>query len=182
MDKRKKDKRKIIRQTYFVARELQFTIALMVMMALLGGIFLQSISSALTGYMGLETHALGIFLVIGYVALVGLLSIVFSHRLVGPFKRLEYEINYVLDGNLDGRLSVRVKDDLHIRNFIDRINRMISNFEEMDKSYNKLNGNLTIFLNKVGDELAEGTLDKKKALRELREIQHLLDEYRMKWK
>ncbi|HHD11935.1 MAG TPA: hypothetical protein ENK42_05795, partial [Deltaproteobacteria bacterium] len=78
-------KEKKVRQRYFVARELQFSIALLVIIALLGGIFLQSVSVALSGYLKLKTPTVGIFLAIGYIIIVTILSIVFTHRLVGPF-------------------------------------------------------------------------------------------------
>src|SRR3990167_1926173 len=83
---------KRLRQHYFVARELQITIALLVVMALLGGAFLQSVSAALNTYFGFTTPVMTIFLTIGYIAIVALLAIFFAHRFVGPFKRLEYEM------------------------------------------------------------------------------------------
>jgi len=111
-------KSRIMKQRYFTARELQFSIALLVVLALLAGIFLQAVSSALISYYGMATPALGIMLVIGYVGIVVILAVFFTYRLIGPFKRLEYEMKLIQSGNLMKRLSVRSQDDLHIKNFI----------------------------------------------------------------
>src|SRR3970282_2624624 len=86
---------KRLRQHYFVARELQITVALLVVLALLGGAFLQSVSSALNEYLGLTTPTLTIFLTIGYIAIVALLAIFFAHRFIGQFKRLVYEMKII---------------------------------------------------------------------------------------
>ena len=83
-------KEKKIRQRYFVAKELQITIALLVVLALLGGSFLQSVSATLNTYFGFTTPVLSIFLISGYIIIVAFLAIFFAHRLLGPFKRLEY--------------------------------------------------------------------------------------------
>ncbi|HLA50752.1 MAG TPA: hypothetical protein VJZ92_00675, partial [Thermodesulfobacteriota bacterium] len=58
---------KKIRQHYFVAKELQITITILVVLALLGGAFLQSASSALSSFFGYSTPALTVFLTIGYI-------------------------------------------------------------------------------------------------------------------
>ena len=56
------NRKKQVRQTFFVARELQISIALLVILALLGGVFLQSLSSALSAYLGIKSHVLVVFL------------------------------------------------------------------------------------------------------------------------
>ncbi|MEK7841645.1 MAG: hypothetical protein AAB197_03120, partial [Deltaproteobacteria bacterium] len=90
-----------------MAKELQITITILVVLALLGGAFLQSASSALSSFFGFTTPALTIFLTIGYIAIVAILSIFFAHRFLGPFKRLEYEMKTITNGELDKRLSIR---------------------------------------------------------------------------
>jgi len=169
------------RQSYFVARELQFSIALLAVMALLGGIFLQTVSSALIAYFELTTPSLGIFLIVGYIILVVLLSVFFTHRLVGPFKRLEYEMKLVSSGELNRRLTVRTKDDLHVRNFVRYTNDFISNFEEMSKEYNKLNSALSLKLNAIAREVSREPVDCDKIRREIKELQQQIHKLREKW-
>lgn len=169
------------RQSYFVARELQFSIALLAVMALLGGIFLQTVSSALIAYFELTTPSLGIFLIVGYIILVVLLSVFFTHRLVGPFKRLEYEMKLVSSGELNRRLTVRTKDDLHVRNFVMYANDFITNFEEMSKEYNKLNSALSLKLNGIAREISKEPVDCDKIRREIKELQLQIHELRERW-
>ncbi|MBI5598925.1 MAG: hypothetical protein HY890_04220 [Deltaproteobacteria bacterium] len=173
--------KKHMRQRYFVARELQLSVALLVILALLGGIFLQSIASAMTSYFGLRTPALGIFLIAGYVALVGFFAIFFSHRMVGPFKRLEYEIGIIKSGELDQRLTVRTKDDLHVRKFIEEVNELVRKFEEMSEAYSKLNSTISLRLEKVVEEMSRGGFDPARAADELKALQAEIHRYREKW-
>ncbi|VAV84091.1 hypothetical protein MNBD_DELTA01-731 [hydrothermal vent metagenome] len=176
-----KPRKKLMRQRYFVARELQLSIALLVITALLGGIFLQSVAAALTKHIGLDTRVLGILMIIGYVIIVAFLAMVFSHRLVGPFKRLEYEMKHVKDGDLDIRLTVRTRDDLHVRNFVEHVNDMISNFEHMNSSYNKLNSTISIGLGRIVEELAKDDVDCAKLKKSLKSLQKEIHRHREKW-
>ncbi len=171
----------IIRQKYFVARELQLTIAFLVVVALLGGIFLQSVSAALTEYLDVKTPALGIFLILGYVALVAFLSIVFSHRLVGPFKRLEYEMKLIKAGELDRRLSLRTNDDSQVRIFIEHVNDLIEDFEAMSSDYNKMSSDASIAIADAIDDLSEESPDREKLKEDLKALQKQLRELREKW-
>ena len=93
--KPKKDKSeqgKPSRHKSFAAKELQLSIAVLAVLALLGGLVLQSVSKALTNHFGFATPVLGVLLVVGYIAIVALLALFFAHRLIGPFRRLEYEM------------------------------------------------------------------------------------------
>ncbi len=173
--------KKKVRQRYFVARELQFSIALLVIIALLGGIFLQSVSVALSSYLKLKTPTVGIFLAIGYIIIVTILSIVFTHRLVGPFKRLEYEMKLIKDGELSQRLYIRSKDDLHVRNFVQHVNDLIAEFEEMSKAYSKLNSLVSTTLAEIMEELSKEEFDREKLLKRLSALQKEIHKYREKW-
>jgi methyl-accepting chemotaxis protein len=172
---------KHVRQRYFVAREIQFTIAILVVLALLGGIFLQSITAAVISYYGIKTPALGIFLIVGYIALVAILAIFFSHRLVGPFKRLEYEMKHIKAGELEKKLSIRTKDDLHVRNFVEQVNDFISNFQDMSREYNKLNSTISKTLGKVIGEMSEEGCDMDNIRKELKSLQDEIHRFREKW-
>jgi methyl-accepting chemotaxis protein len=169
------------RQNYFVARELQFSIALLVVLALLGGIFLQTVSTSLTKYYGYNTPALGMFLILGYIVLVVILSVLFTHRLVGPFKRLEYEMKLVSSGELSRRLTIRSKDDLHVRNFVRYSNDFIGNFEEMSNDYNKLNSTISVKLNEISREMAKGEVNCVFIQDEIKALNKQIHQLREKW-
>lgn len=164
-----------------MAKELQFSLALVIVLALLGGIFLQAVSSFLISYWELDTPFLGFFLIIGYVAIVVLLAVFFTHRLVGPFKRLEYEMKLVKAGNLSKRLSIRSQDDLHIRNFVRHINSFISRFEEMSAEYNRLNSTVVTKLEVVSEELSRGHSDCASIRDEIDQLRKEVREFREKW-
>ncbi len=183
MDKKKEtlSSGKKVRQKYFVARELQISIALLVIIALLGGIFLQSVSVALSGYLKLKTPTVGIFLAIGYIIIVTILSIVFTHRLVGPFKRLEYEMKLIKDGELSQRLYIRSKDDLHVRNFVQHVNDLISEFEEMSKAYSKLNSFVSTTLSEIIEELSRKECNKEELIERLEALQKEIHKHRERW-
>lgn len=164
-----------------MARELQFSIALIIVLALLGGIFLQAASSALISYWGLETTALGFFLIIGYIVIVVFLAVLFTHRLVGPFKRLEYEMKLIQAGDLSKRLSIRTQDDLHIRNFVKYVNSFISKFSEMSGEYNRLNSTVLVRLETIAGELAKGKTDCPHLKKEIEAFLKEVREFREKW-
>lgn len=171
---------KRIRRHYFVARELQCSLAILVVLALLGGIFLQSVSATLTANFGFQTPVLSIILTIGYILLVVFLAIFFSHRLVGPFKRLEYEMGHIMMGELNRRLSTRSRDDLHVRNFIKETNVLIENFENMNKSYEKLEKRLTTGLVEVKEELSRGNFECDDVREALDDLMSEVQEFREK--
>lgn len=172
---------KKIRHSHFSSKELQLSIAVFTVIALLGGILLQSAATALISYYGLATPFLGLILIVGYIGIVLLIAIFFTHRLIGPFKRLEYEMKLVKSGELSRRLSVRAKDDLHIRNFIKYANDFIANFEEMSKDYNNLNSTVSTRLNDISIELSKDTYDCEKLKAELLDLQRKIMALRERW-
>lgn len=174
-------KSKVFHQRYFIARELQFSLALIIVLALLAGIFLQAASSALISYWGLETTFLGFFLIAGYILIVVLLAVFFTHRLIGPFKRLEYEMKLIQSGDLDRRLSIRTQDDLHIRNFVKYVNSFVASFAEMSGEYNRLNSTVITKLDMVADELARGKTDCPHLKKEIDDLLKQVREFREKW-
>lgn len=181
---RKEDSSKLIKkfhQRYFAARDLQFSVALLVVLALLGGIFLQTFSSAIISRYGTSTPLLGVFLIIGYFLIVVLIAVFFTHRLVGPFKRLEYEMKLISTGELSRRLSIRSQDDLHIRNFIRHTNNFISKFEEMSKEYNRLNSTVVKKMEEINSELSKKDFDCSKVRSEIVALQKEIREFRERW-
>lgn len=169
------------RQRYFTARDLQFSVALLVVLALLGGIFLQTLSAALTARFGSSTPLLGVFLIIGYFLIVVLIAVFFTHRLVGPFKRLEYEMKMISSGELAKRLSIRSQDDLHIRNFVRYTNNFISKFEEMSKEYNRLNSTVVKKMDEINAELSKKDFDCERLRSEISTLQKEIQEFRERW-
>jgi methyl-accepting chemotaxis protein len=170
--------KKKIRQRFFVARELQATIAILVVIALLGGIVLQFASKTLTDYLGLDTPYLTVFLMAGYIGIIVFCALFFTHRLIGPFKRLEYEMKWIANGELERRLSVRGRDDFHVRSFVSEVNSLIDKFEEMSLDYNKFNSALTQCIDDVAEKLdsEDPSSEVKVSLEELREHIHKIRE------
>ncbi|HBG47292.1 MAG TPA: hypothetical protein DDW94_09945 [Deltaproteobacteria bacterium] len=174
-------KSRIIKQRHFAARELQFSIALIVVLALLAGIFLQTVSSALISYYGMDTPALGVLLILGYVFIVILLAVFFTHRLVGPFKRLEYEMKLIVAGNRLNKLSVRNQDDLHIKNFINYLNSFLSRFDDMSVEYSRLNSTVLASLEGMVRELEKEKADCPMIREEISVLVKKVHEFREKW-
>lgn len=166
---------------HFVAKELQLTIALLAVIALLGGIVLQTLSSVLVKHYGFSTPFLSVVLIVGYIAIVAFLALFFAHRFVGPFKRLEYEMKLMTAGELGRRLSIRSNDDLHVKNFVRYLNNFIVNFEEMSKEYNRLNSLVSTKLSEIETELSGENYDCGKLREELRMLQKKIHEFREKW-
>lgn len=139
----------------FSSRDLQVSLALMTVIALIVGISLHFAAHYAGAAMEIDPTLLGIGLILGYVFIVIMLPILFTHRFVGPFKRVEYEMKFVSTGDLKRRLTVRSRDDLHIRNFIGYVNTFIDRFERLDKDYVKLRDEVTLELERLRAELAK---------------------------
>ncbi|MBI5285997.1 MAG: hypothetical protein HY878_00190 [Deltaproteobacteria bacterium] len=169
------------RQHYFVSREIQATIAILVVLALLGGIFLQTVTAGLSVYFGFETPFLGVFLTIGYITVIAILAILFSHRFVGPFKRLEYEMKIVSKGELDRRLTIRNRDDFHVRNFVAYVNEFIENFEEISREYSKLNSTVSSQLGDIIKKIEAGDYNPEEIKNTLKTLQKSIHEFRERW-
>lgn len=150
------EKESRIRRHYFIAKELQASIAILVIIALLGGTLLLYLSKELNNIFGMRIPYLTVFLILGYAAIVAFSAIFFTHRLMGPFKRLEYEIKMIAEGDLGKRLSIRANDDWHVRSFVGNVNRLIERFEEMSLEYNRLNSQLSMSLLQVLNEVEDG--------------------------
>ena len=165
----------------FVARELQLSIAVLAVMALLGGALLQTFSRVIVDYMGFGIAAHGFLLIVGYAVLVVILSVFFTHRLVGPFKRIEHEMKFVTTGELTRRLTVRNSDDLHVKRFVGNVNNFISGFEEMSKEYSKLNSTATIKLDGIIAKLSREDLDCELIKDEINDLRKEIHALREKW-
>lgn len=179
-DKERSKKKYKFGQRYFIAKELQFSIAMLTVLALLGGIFLQAVSSALIDHWGFKTPMLGVFLVIGYIVLVLILAMFFTHRLIGPFKRLEYEMKLLAGGDLTRRLSIRSQDDLHIRNFVRFANIFIDKFVKMSEEYDALNTTVSKKMDEITVELSGEKFSCDKVQGDLRALQQQIEDLQRK--
>lgn len=124
---------KITRQKYFVSKELRISIALIILWTLLVTAFFTYIAKELSGKIG---HGTPLFIIVmfGYAVIVIVLTMLFSHRLIGPFERLKTEIKLIMAGDYQRRLNVRQNDDVYIRSFIAQINRLLDEMENMHKT------------------------------------------------
>lgn len=163
------------KQRFFIARELQLSIALLAVMALLGGMFLQAVVTAVAARLGYSAPVLILFLVAGYIGLVAVLSLFFTSRLVGPFKRLEYEMKLIRSGDLSRRLSVRAKDDLHIVNFTRYANDVIARLDETSRKYADFNSAAHGRIKEIVAELSRDHMDCDNIKRKLAELDEELE-------
>ncbi|MBI4685598.1 MAG: hypothetical protein HY755_10400 [Nitrospirae bacterium] len=125
MDKRNK---KTAKQKFFIAKELRLSVSLIVIWSLLAGILF----TYLTKELGAKIeHGIFSFIAVflGYVIIVIILALFFTHRFIGPFERLKMEMKLILAGNFNRRLCVRTNDDFYIRSFITDVNKILDSFE-----------------------------------------------------
>lgn len=163
--------KKVVLQRCFTSKEIQITLALLTVVALLAGVFLQTVSSLLKEHYGMGAVFAGGFLVLGYAVIVVLIAVFFTHRLVGPFKRIEYEMKLISKGELSRRLSIRSNDDLHVRNFVAYANSFIASFEKTSKDYNALNAIVSARLGEISVELSKEKFDCDRLKAELLALQ-----------
>jgi methyl-accepting chemotaxis protein len=121
--------RKVVRRKYFVPREIRVSIALLVLWSFLSVALFMYAVRELRGVFGDYGILTLIAVVAGYVLIVTTLTVVFSSRLLGPFKRLNAEINTVISGDFNRRLQIRRKDDMTVRTFVDQVNKIIEKLE-----------------------------------------------------
>jgi len=82
----------------FSARQLQLSIAVIAVVTLLGGVVLQAGANWALENFDLSLAAYILILIAGYVSLILLLCAFFVYKLVGPFRRLEYEMKLIASG------------------------------------------------------------------------------------
>ena len=122
--------KKNFRQKYFVTKELRLSIALIILWSLLITAFFTYFAKELSSRIG---HGILLFVIImvGYIVIVFVLTMLFSHRLIGPFQRLKTEIKLIGAGDYRRRLNIRTNDDIYIRSFVIEVNKLLDDFERM---------------------------------------------------
>jgi signal transduction histidine kinase len=152
--------KKKIRQKYFVAKGLRLSIALMILWSLLVTAFFTYFAKELSDRIG---HGALLFLIImgGYGLIVVILTMLFSHRLIGPFQRLKAEIKIIIAGDYRRRLIVRGNDDIYIRSFINEINKLLDEIEKMHTYREDVNRHIDAQFMKLISEVETGHTTKE---------------------
>jgi len=122
--------RTLLKQKYFVAKELRLSIAIIILWSLLATAFFTYFAKELSEKIGHGTP-LFIIVMLGYIVIVLVLTLLFSHRLIGPFQRLKTEMRLIRAGEYHRRLNLRTNDDIYIRSFIKEVNIMLHEFEKV---------------------------------------------------
>lgn len=150
---------KKMRQKYFVTKELRLSIALIILWSLLITAFFTYFAKELSDQIG---HGILLFVIImvGYMLIVIVLTMLFSHRLLGPFQRLKTEIRLIGVGDYHRRLNVRTNDDIYIRSFVTEVNNLLDDFEAMHKYRVNVNKEIDSELLKLLSEIESGDLPK----------------------
>ncbi len=165
----------------FSTKELHLSVAVIVVVALIGGVVLQSVTKWAVLNYALSPAYHGAFLVVGYLSIILLLCAVFVFKLVGPFRRLEFEMKRISSGELRRRLSVRDGDDLHVRRFVSNVNELVGKFEEMSREYNKLNNIVDTKLVEINADLSNDSNSFNDVGKELKLLQEKIHVMREKW-
>jgi hypothetical protein len=120
-------------QRFFSARELRISLMLIILISFMSAVVFMYLIKIFGG--SLKEHSILSFglIMLGYVAVVGFLTMFFTHRFIGPFERLRYELGMVLAGDYTRRLKIRGHDDAYVKSFIDDVNRILVLLEENDR-------------------------------------------------
>ena len=165
----------------FSAKELQMSVAVLAVIALLAGILLQSGVALVGARYNFGSSGTAVLLITGYAAIVAVIALIFTQRLVGPFKRLEYEMKLILKGEFSRRLTLRGNDELHIKNFVRFVNQFLDDFEKMQGEYNKLNSLVSGRLGDASKELSKEKFDCIALRENIAAIEKRLQEFKDKW-
>jgi nitrogen fixation/metabolism regulation signal transduction histidine kinase len=131
-------RKKKVRQKYYVSKEIRTSISLIILWSLLVSAFFTYFAKELGEKIGSGVLLFAIVMV-GYVAIVIGLTLLFSHRLVGPFQRLKTEMKLIIAGDYHKRLNVRTSDDIYIKSFIMEVNTLLEAFEKAQSNNEELN-------------------------------------------
>jgi hypothetical protein len=120
-------------QRFFSARELRISLMLIILISFMSAVVFMYLIKIFGG--SLKEHSILSFglVMLGYVAVVGFLTMFFTHRFIGPFERLRYELGMVLAGDYTRRLKIRSHDDAYVKSFVDDVNRVLDHLEENDR-------------------------------------------------
>jgi nitrogen fixation/metabolism regulation signal transduction histidine kinase len=153
--------KKLIRQKYFVSKELRISIALIILWSLLVTAFFTYFAKEYGGKI-MNGNLLFVIVMLGYVLIVVVLTMFFSHRLIGPFQRLMTEMRLIRSGDYHRRLNVRTSDDIYIRSFIKEVNKILEKYDKVHKYNNKIIKHIDSELISIISIIEEGEASKEK--------------------
>jgi hypothetical protein len=131
------------RQFYFSRREIQISIALIVLWSFATVIFFTFIINEAKELIDVYELSKGIklalfiFVFLGYLIALTMITSFFTKRFIGPFLRLKIELRDIVEGKYDRRLGVRKMDDPYVRSFIEEVNKVLDLLEEKSSTPDK---------------------------------------------
>lgn len=153
--------RKAIRQKYFVSKELRLSIALIILWSLFVTAFFTYFAKELGEKIG-SGNLLFLLIMVGYIVIVVVLTMLFSHRLIGPFQRLNTEMRLIRTGEYHRRLNVRNSDDIYIRSFVVEVNKVLESHEREHARKNDLIRAMEVELIRLIPLVEEGAASKER--------------------
>jgi hypothetical protein len=127
------DKSKKVKQRFFTARELRISIVMIILLSFLSSVVFMYLIKVFGGTIKEHSILAFILVMVGYAAVVGFLTTIFTHRFVGPFERLRYELSIIISGDYQRRLNVRKHDDAYVKAFVEDVNKVILLLQENDR-------------------------------------------------
>lgn len=148
---------KIVRQKFFISKELYCSVAIIAVWSLLASIFFVFIASRMYDFIG-SAHNIIYFAIIllGYCFFILMISMTVSHRLIGPFSRLRIELRMALAAKYDHRLHARGGDHLFIKNFLEEINKLLDRNERLSRLVQELPRTINDESSRVSSNLPTG--------------------------
>lgn len=150
-----------VKQKYFGSKEIRISIALIILWSLLATAFFTFVAKEIGERAGYGTLLFALVM-LGYVVVVVILTLHFSHRLVGPFQRLKTEMRLIMAGEYNRRLSVRNNDDVYIKSFIIETNKMLHELEKLYHCKKDIVDHIDSELSKIISLIGEGEASKEK--------------------
>ncbi|UCD36023.1 MAG: hypothetical protein JSU90_04100 [Nitrospiraceae bacterium] len=152
---------KVIRQKYFVAKELRLSIALIILWSLFVTAFFTYFAKELGEKIG-SGNLLFVIIMVGYIVIIVVLTMLFSHRLIGPFQRLNTEMRLIRAGDYRRRLNVRSSDDIYIKAFVAEVNKVLETHDMEHARTNDLLRDIEVELIRLLPLVEEGAPSKER--------------------
>ena len=153
------EKRKA-KQKHFSLKELRFSIAHLVLWALLSVAFFTYVAIEI-GEKIERGPVYFITVVIGYALIVIILTLAFTHRFLGPFERLKTELKLIRTGEYHRRFHVRSRDDFYLRSFITEINKVLEEHENIYFTTEEIHKNIDSEISNVKSLLGRKDISKE---------------------
>ena len=153
--------KRVVRQKYFVSKELRISIALIILWSLLVAGFFTYFAKELGEKIG-SGALLFVIIMLGYLIIVVVLTMFFSHRLIGPFQRLKMEMKLIRSGDYHRRLNVRKSDDIYIMSFVTEVNKILAELDKAQQNKEYLVKNIDSEMISIISVIEEGEISKEK--------------------